>query len=227
LKRSLYKLLPSLERVEKLLSGQIYCETLNYFQALEAHQDQGDPKEGVSVFRPSDGLVINKVETGEQFILDGHSFESAANTGQIFVFCTSLSLNYKLAQTFNSFACVEILDVAKFCSLVTHNLRSEFVLPPVDNRSRIGHKVKYYDDAEPPGTRWALPELIAISKRKHFSYQDEFRLIFGRQPVFNFENTKMEVKFGESKTPDLASVESAAVIQIGNISSFCKVHKFL
>jgi hypothetical protein len=226
LKHSLYKLLPSPERVDKLLSGEVYCPMLGYFQSLEGNQDQGDPKEGVSVFQPSNGLTINKMKTGEQFVLGGHSFESAVNTGQIFVFCMSLSLNHKLAQTFNSFACVEISDVAKFCSMVTSNLRNEFALPPVDNRPRIGHKVRYYDHAEPPGTRWALPELIAISKRKHFSYQEEFRLIFGRQPVFNFANTKMEIKFGESKAPEPTSTETPVAIQIGNISSFCKVHRF-
>ena len=225
-KHSLFKYLPNTQRVDALLGGEIFCQSLRYFQLIEDGQVRGDTKEGTSVFEPPIGLAINKLTNGESFILKDHRFESAANTDHIYAFCMGTSLNDQLAKEFKAVACVEILDIQKFCTLATRNLAPDFSLPTVDKKPRIGHRVRYYDPAEPPSTRWALPELIAISKRKCFSWQEEFRLVFGKRTVFDFMNAKYELKTGETGTSQLASTSPPVVIQIGNIESFSKVHCF-
>ena len=225
-KHTLYKYFSKLEHKDKFLDGELYCQPLSHFQAIEDNNVRGDRVEGVSSFEPMTGLAINNLTTGHSFVLEGHKFESAAQSDQIYVFCLTSTFSDRIAQGFDAVACVQILDVPKFCSLSTSGLPPDFIVPSVDKMRRIGHKVRYYDPVEPPGTRWALPELIAISKRMEFSWQDEFRLVFGRPSVFNFQNTQLKLTKGDITEPKLFNTSSPVSVQIGNISSFCKVHKF-
>ena len=214
------------EYVKNLLAGEVYCNSLLYFQKFEDDRVRGDSKEGVSVHKPSTGLQMNNLTTGSSFTLQGWQFESSAMANQIFVYCTSLNMSEKLESAFKSNACVEILDVEKFCSLLTKNIPLGFVLPSIDGRLRVGHRVRYYDDSEPPGNRWALPELIAISKRKHYNWQEEFRLVFGQSGVFDFERVNSQLTIGQQSNPNLIEASPPITLQIGDISGICKVRHF-
>ena len=224
-KRSVFKHLPK-EFVSNLLSGQIYCNSLQYFQKYDDDGVRRDSKEGVSVHKPSTGLQMNNLTTGSSFILEDWQFESSAIASQIYVFCMSLNMSDRLEKEFKSTACVEIYDVEKFCDLVTKNLPLGFSLPSTNRRLRVGHRVRYNDDSEPPGNRWALPELVAISKRKHYGWQEEFRLVFGKCGVFDFERVNLQVTKGEQSSQNPIETSPPITLQIGDISGLCKIHYF-
>jgi hypothetical protein len=221
---SLYRYFSDSRWAGLFCSGEIYCNPLSYFQKIEDNQARGDSKEGVSVFEPTNGLTINNLTSGNSFVLDGHSFQSAARAEQIYVYCMSLYPSNTLANKFNAVVCIEIRDVPKFCSLAEQNLPKGFALPAVSRRLRIGHKVRYYDVAEPPSNLWALPELMAISKRKHYSWQNEFRLVFGRQGVFDFQKAEQTIQKSKADKERSLSTVSPIILQIGDISKLCKIH---
>lgn len=224
-KRSVFKYLPK-EFVPNLLAGEIYCNSLQYFQKYEDDGVRGDSKEGVSVHKPSTGLQMNNLTTGRSFTLEDWQFESSAISNQIYVFCMSLNMSDRLEMEFKSTACVEIYDVEKFCYLVTKNLPLGFALPSIDRRLRVGHRVRYYDDSVAPGNRWALPESIAISKRKQYGWQEEFRLVFGKSGVFDFERVNLQLSNGQQSSQNPIDMSPPIILQIGDISGLCKIHYF-
>ena len=225
-KRSLYKYFSMQEYADKFIDGELYFQTLSHFKSIEDNGVRGDHLEGVSVFEPATGLAVSNLTTGQSFVLEGYRFESAAQADHIYVFCMASTFSDRIAEQFGAVACVEVIDTPKLCSLATNSLPPGFIVPPVNNKRHLGHKVRYYDPAEPPETRWALPELVAISKRLDFSWQNEFRLVFGRPSTFDFENTKLAFTTGENKESKLSSASQPVSVRIGNISTICKLHRF-
>ena len=225
-KNNLFKYLARKEWVKDFLDGALYCQTLQYFQTIEENDVQGDSKEGVSVYQPPTGLQINNLTTGKSFILDNYQFESGAVSSRIHTFCMSRTLSEIIAKKFEAIACAEIIDVRQFCTFVEKNLPAGFVLPYVDNRVRIGHRIRYYDPSETAGNRWALPELIAISKRQKYAWQQEFRLVFGRTGAFDFEHVNIQLKQSEKGGASQQETADPVILQMGDISNICKIHWF-
>src|SRR5207249_269383 len=120
---------------------------LLYFRDCE-DEVRGDRHEGLATLRPKDGLVVNNLTQKKTFTLPGAAFESSAKEEEIFVFCASRSLTDELRERFGAIACVEIADIAAFCARIQYALPAPVVFPGPRGRTRIGHRVQYYDDTE-------------------------------------------------------------------------------
>src|SRR5437763_456736 len=64
------------------------------------------------------------------------------------------------------------------------------IFPGKPGRTRIGQSVEYYGETYNCTPRWALPDVIAASKLKTFSWQNEYRLVFSLTDALNFENAQ-------------------------------------
>jgi len=146
-----------------------------------------DDKEGVSIFRPEGGLVMHNKTQGTTTTLPGHGLETVVKRDEIFVFCASTSPRDELRQSFNAVACVEISDVDAFCTRVRGALPWNAKFPGPPGHERIGKLVEYYCEGGDCNPRWALPDVIATSKRETYAWQDEFRLVFSLSDALDFE----------------------------------------
>jgi hypothetical protein len=157
---------------DAFLDGEVLFRSLAYFRDHEDERVRKDQTEGTAVFWPGGGLIINNQTQGTTFTLPGFAFESAANQEEILVFCASRSLTDELRRRFEAVVCVEILRVPTLCGRIKRAL-------PANATFHAG-RVDYYDEGEGPGTRWALPDQIAMSKLKSYEWQVEYRNYFLR-----------------------------------------------
>jgi len=204
--------------------GEVLFRALSYFRDYEDAQVRGDEFEGTKLYRPKGGLEITLTETQEKRILP-HSFESAANEDDIFVFCLSTALSPELATQFNANACIEIVNPQRFISGVRSALLRR---PSVKDKTLVHGNVRYYAPDEPPIVDWALPEKIAMSKLNLCSYsaQNEYRLAFAVNGAFKVENTRLRlVTPGERRHPRSVG-HPERLLKLGNLSKLCKVHPF-
>jgi hypothetical protein len=187
--RHLYKYFSKMEYAESFCEGHLLFRSLAYFRDYEDNNIREDKREGVSVYRPNDGLLVTNQTQGTQFLLKNHSFVSAAKHEEIFVACLSGVFDRNLFEKFDAVACVEVRDIGAFCARVEAALPSKASFPATSpGRKRIGHWVTYYDESEGGSPRWALPDRIATSKLCSYAWQREFRLIFSTTNAFEFEN---------------------------------------
>jgi hypothetical protein len=185
----LYKYFSKMEYAESFCEGLLLFRSLAYFRDYEDNNVREDKREGVSVYRPNDGLLVTNQTQGTQFILKNHSFVSAAKHGEILVACLSGVFDRNLFDKFDAVACVEVRDIGAFCTRVEAALPLNASFPPTyQGRKRIGRWVTYYDESEGGSPRWALPDRIATSKRNSYAWQREFRLIFSTTDALEFEN---------------------------------------
>ncbi|MBN8873550.1 MAG: hypothetical protein J0H67_11990 [Rhodospirillales bacterium] len=188
-RHSLFKYYDDRKWAEAFLDGDLLFRSLAYYRDLEDNMVREDQKEGTSVFRPEGGLVVTNHTQGTTMTLEDCSFESTAAQQDIFVFCMSRSRADEVGRAFGASVCVEIHDIATLCARVTAALPSDARLPQMAGRSgQIGHRVTYYPAEEGGQPRWALPDLIAISKLEAYKWQDEFRLVFSLTGALDFEN---------------------------------------
>ncbi len=208
------------------MRGNLFCNPLQYYRKIENDGIQGDAFEGIASYEPFGGLLINNISQGNSFTLNEQRFESSLERKEIYVCCLSTELSLTIANRFGAIACIEITDVPKFCDLASQALPRGMIVPAVQSNPRIGHRVRYYTPNNPPGILWALPELIAISKRIDFAWQQEFRLVFGAKGSFEFETA--DNRISNSPKPLIADANSypARCLTVGNISGICKIHSF-
>jgi len=179
MRHSLYKYYSDRKWAEEFLDGNILFRSLSYFRDLEDEAVRGDRKEGTAVYRPQGGLLINNQTQGKTFTLQCQAFESTANQEEIFVFCTSRSLSDELRDRFQAVVCVEILKIPALCERIKVALPSEATF----HAQRVG----YYNETEGGNSRWALPDQIAASKFRNYSWQNEYRFIFCLTDALGFE----------------------------------------
>ena len=183
----LYKYFSDRKWAEAFLDGSILFRSLSYFRDLEDKNVREDDKEGVSIFRPEGGLIMHNETQGTTLTLAGHSLETVVKQDEIFIFCVSRFLTDALRERFNAVACVEISNIGAFCDRVTAAIPSNAKFPGPPGRQRIGQRVQYYCESGDCNPRWALPDVIATSKRAEYAWQDEFRLVFSLTDALNFE----------------------------------------
>ena len=186
-RRRLYKYFSERKWAEAFLDGSILFRSLSYFRDLEDQNVREDDKEGVSIFRPEGGLIMHNKTQGTTLTLPGHGLETVVKQDEIFVFCASMSLSDELRESFNAVACVEISDVDAFCDRVTGALPWNSKFPGPRGHEQIGKDVEYYCEGGDCNPRWALPDVIATSKREIYAWQDEFRLVFSLTDALDFE----------------------------------------
>lgn len=186
---------------------------------------RADAYEGTRRYRPYGGLEITKISSGERFNLpDTFSLESTARTSDIFVFCTSSELSLALAQEFQSDACIEIFDEAKFIARIRAALALRVrVRPP---KTLLHDRVKYYDSSESPIVDWALPDRITMSKPNRFRHQSEYRFAFAINDAFRVQQTS-QVLTTRARGP-IVHAESYPqdLVILGDLHRFVHVHRF-
>lgn len=192
-RRSLYKYFCEHKWSETFLDGEVLFRSLSYFRDYEDKKVRKDQYEGTAIFRPEGGLIVNNLTRGKTFTLPGHAFESTARQDEIFVFCLSRSFTHEIRERFKAVACVEILDARTFFMRVKAALPNQATFPGPPGRTRIGRRVEYYRETEGGNPRWALPDVIATSKRECYAWQDEFRLVFSLTDALRFENVALRI----------------------------------
>lgn len=205
-----------------LKNGELLFRSLSYFQDYE-DTDRGDMFEGARLYKPTTGLEITKSETGEKILLPEATFKSHISTDDIFIFCTSNKLSNELATNFKSNVCVEITNIAKFISGIRGALS---IRPSIKDKQLIFGEVNYYSINNPPIIDWALPEKIALSKLDCYRNQSEYRFAFAINNAWHMSNTKQAIDFGGNRVNKIRDKYPEKKLKIGNISKFCKIHRF-
>jgi hypothetical protein len=200
------------------MAGQVLFRSLSYFRDYEDQEVRGDRNEGVSIFRPEGGLIINNLTQGKTVVLPNHTFESTANQDEIFVFCASRSLNDELRERFKAMVCVEILNIKAFCE------RVKGALPAAANF--WGQEVEYYDHAEGGNPRWALPEKIAVSKLRSYAWQREYRLVFCLTNAMDFENVKLQLITDNFREISKRAEYPKYAVCVNTLSDISRLHEF-
>ena len=122
MRHSLYKYFTERKWAEAFLDGEILFRSLAYFRDYEDENVRKDKGEGNSIYKPAEGLLVTNQTQGKTLTLPGYAFEATANQEEIFVFCTSRSLNDELRKRFEATVCVEILKIPTFCERVRRAL---------------------------------------------------------------------------------------------------------
>ena len=219
---ALYKYIPTKYVNAFVRRGEVLFRALSYFRDYEDEQVRGDEFEGTKLHRPESGLEITLTKTQEKIVLP-HSFESAANEDDIFVFCLSTVLSRELAVEFNAGACIEIHRPAKFISEVRAALARR---PSIKSKMLVHGKVRYYNKEDPPIVDWALPERIAVSKLRRYEYQHEYRIAFAVNDAFRVENTRVRLVAPGEPRHLRSTSHPDRLLKLGSLAAACRVHRF-
>ena len=219
---ALYKYIPTKYVNAFVRRGEVLFRALSYFRDYEDEQVRGDEFEGTKLHRPENGLEITLTKTQAKIVLP-HSFESAANEDDIFVFCLSTILSPELAVEFKAGACIEIHRPAKFISEVRAALARR---PSIKSKMLVLGEVKYYNKEDPPIVDWALPERIAMSKLRRYEYQHEYRIAFAVNDAFRVENTRLRLVAPGERRPLRSHSHPERLFKLGSLAAACRVHRF-
>ncbi|KVD68856.1 hypothetical protein WS62_14020 [Burkholderia sp. ABCPW 14] len=222
----LYKYFSDRKWAEEFFDGKLLFRSLAYFRDYEDNHVRSDDKEGTSVYRPNGGLIINNLTQGTTFTLPYHAFESSAKQDEIFVYCLSRSLSEMLRQRFDAAVCVEVLDVAAFCTRITAALPPAATFPGQSGKTKIGWRVDYYNEAEAANPRWALPDMIATAKSKGYAWQEEFRLVFSLTKAFAFENVTPRLVHVNSKDAAKPDEHHKRLVCAQGLRDICRLVEF-
>lgn len=200
--------------------GEVLFRSLSYFRDYEDQGVRADMHEGTLVHRPTDGLRITKVETGESIELP-HKLESSAREDEILIYCLSTELSESVAQRFQAEVAVEIVNPAKFLA----RLRSALGLRPRIRAEKLIHQpVRYYEWHEPPIVDWALPERIAMRKPKSFEWQSEYRLAVPVGNAFAVENVSLRLVPLDAPPRPRATSHPSVLLKLGSLAKICRIH---
>jgi hypothetical protein len=212
---ALYRYFAEREYAERFLAGELLFRPLSFYLYIEDAQVRGDINEGRMTFSPKPGLILTKSDGTR---VDGFThFNGVVDEDEIFVHCLSDTHSDLKVDKFGRHR-VEVTDTATFLR------RIEAALPP-RAAPLFSRKVTYDDPQEPPGARWACPDLTVASKWPAFAWQDEHRLFFTFTDALSFENCTYTVSNGlparpQRMTPMPAPIAINIEIGIGDICSF-------
>ena len=131
-------------------------------------------------------------------------------------------LDRKIAAEFNAVTCVEISDVREFIRRIKSGL-------PPSARVRA-RPVDYYTVEENCNPRWALPDRIAATKDKSWSWQQEYRFMFANTDALDFEQATYRIVLGRtcpiSRTVPRPDEHLFAELSVAPLSDICRLHSF-
>jgi hypothetical protein len=220
---ALFKYFSNRQHAETFLDGIILFRSLAYFRDYEEQTTRGDRYEGTAKFRPAEGLILTNKTQGKTGIARNWSFESAANAKEIFVFCVSRSRSERMKDEFKAVACVEIQNIKLFCDRIKAALpaNAKFL------KNKVGKKVDYYQETDTGNPRWAVPELIALSKFKdRYAWQDEYRFLFSLTDALNFENVQTKLVRDDHVRAADPSEHQDYFLNVGSIRDIGRLHVF-
>jgi hypothetical protein len=213
-----YRYFSEATHVQSFLEGRIRFGSLSYYRD---HEDavRGDAMEGTTSFRPVGGLQITK-EDGTK--ITAPSFDQTVRGYEIFVYCASLVLDRKIAAEFKAVACVEISDVREFIRRIKSGLA-----PSARVRAR---PVDYYSVEDNCNPRWALPDRIAATKDKSWSWQKEYRFMFSKTDALDFEQANYRIVLGRtdpiSRPLPRPDEHIFPELSIAPLVDICRLHSF-
>lgn len=216
MRHSLFRYFDQRQWASAFLSGNLLFRPLSYFRSYE-DQIRGDTNEGVAVFEPAGGLVITNHTKGTTFTLPGHRLESVVRQDEIFVYCLSRVRTAELAAEFGAVICVEIRNIPEFCR------RVQAAMPA--GAEYVAGRVKYYRATDAASPRWALPDMIAMSKLDVYSRQAEFRLAFSTSGAMGFENVALHLVHGDGELPSHPSTPDRHLVSISSLRDICRLHE--
>lgn len=186
----LYKVLPSLYARRLVDHGEMMWSTLTYFQH-ELDPSRGDPFEGTLRHFPTEGLKVTREERSgrpdhAEFTLVAHGNQFMVRQGHhVFIYSTTTRPDLSIGDASDR-ACVEIYEPELFAKRVEGAVARH---RKARVETFIHDRVSYWSPDNPPAERWALPHLMAMSKYKGHSAEQEYRFAVGRRAdVFDFEN---------------------------------------
>ena len=218
----LYKYIPAKYVDAFVRRGEVLFRALSYFRNYEDEGVRGDQLEGTKLHRPENGLEVTLTKTKEKIMLP-HSFESAANEDDIFVFCLSTVFSSELAAEFKAGAVIEIHRPDKFISEVRAALARR---ASIKSKMLVHGEVKYYCKEEPPIVDWALPERIAMSKLRGYESQHEYRIAFAVNDAFRIGNTNVRLVTPGERRPLRSHYHPERLLKLGSLTAACRVHHF-
>ena len=220
----LYRLFDKPEHAKAMMQGSLRFGTLALYRDFEEQEVRGDCKEGTNIYAPAGGPKIDKNNSGKFSTLEGFRMESNVKAGEIMALCLSKSLDDGMKRAFSAVACVEILDVPKFCRRVEAVLQGA-TLGGKPGCERIGFAVQYYNPEHPPGAAYAVPEMIATSKMLSYRWQDEFRMLYSRTDALKFQNVSMKLVKGEpEKVVDTS--QHHEILEVGSLGDIALLPDF-
>ena len=225
MRHSLYRYFDQRKWAEAFLDGGLRFRSLSYYRDYEDNNVRGDRNEGTAIYRPEEGLIVTNHTQGTTTTLP-YSFQSGANQQEIFVYCLSRSLSDELRKEFEAVACVEILNTERFCTIIEASLPPEAKFPESLGRSRIGHRVEYYKKTEGGNRRWALPDVIAISKLDTYSQQDEYRLVFSLTDALGFEKVATRLVRNDAIVAPQPAEHRYYDLRTRSLRDICRLHEF-
>jgi hypothetical protein len=220
MRHSRYKYFSKMDYAHQFLDGNMFCQTLAFFRDYEdaaAQQIIGDEYEGTRLYRPANGLEIHNHSRGTNGNVQ-MGMESSTRAHEIYVFCVSMSLTEELKKEFKAVACVEICDPREFIA------RWHAALP--NGATHAARKIGYYRPEDIPGNVWALPDLIATTKLKRFSYQDEYRFAYTRTEAFGFQNCVYGLVDRKARPMPTPEEHHHETLNLSNLSNICRLLEF-
>jgi len=218
MRRSLYKYFSRQQWAEAFLDGELFFNSLSYFRDYEDQNVRGDHDEGVSTYRPPNGLVGYNHTQRRPFVLPKHAFNSTANQDEIFVLCTSQVLSEELRIRFAAVACVEILNIGTLCNRIRAKLPR--------GATFFNRRVLYYDPSEPPMERWALPDKIATSKIDRYAWQCEYRFVVSVTDALSFENVSLTLTADTVSRSESIKAHPTYTLNVGDLRRICRFIEF-
>ena len=207
------------------MRGSLRFGTLALYRDYEEQAVRGDAKEGTNIYAPAGGLKIDKNNSGKFSTLEGFRMESDVKAGEIMVLCLSKSIDDTIKKGFGAVACVEILDVPKFCHRVEAALKGA-TLGGKPGRERVGFAVHYYNPEHPPGATYAIPDMIATTKLLDYRWQDEFRLLYSRTDALKFQNVSMKLVKGWPEKVVDTSQHGHEIVEVGSLEDVAVLHVY-
>ena len=229
-KRYLYKYLTSAEHAHAMMRGEILFRPLSYFQGYEDDAARGDKGEG-RVASPAIGekLVPGQPFMKEPFDLPGREFAPRVKASDdVFVCCLSRGRSSDLAKKFGANVIVVIKDPKRLLDRIRRALPPWAELPEWEGREgdgwRIAKPVIY--DTSALGVVHAFPAEIATRKDPMYSWQQEYRILFGRKNALVCGNVNYQIEpkgYREIGQPAESRQEEPIVVQTKPLEDIAEI----
>jgi hypothetical protein len=217
---SIFKYLPEERFALALVSeGELHMKPLSHFRRVEDQEIRGDPNDAVLNYAPSGGLQLH--EPHGKRLPPGEWYFRSEPKEEIFVFCTSTELSAELANRFRSPFCVEITDPETLLARIRSRAHPSSKL---DYERTVGDLVNYRENSSPPGSTWALPDKLALTKAASFAWQKEHRIAVGRRGAFDFENVTTALQKGTARISE--TDVQPLLLRVGTLAKVARLHRF-